>query len=109
MKNIKLIATLFLFSIFFIPALSSAQDRNADSSVGAFVKDSAITSKIKSKLLAAEDIDSMDIKVDTDNNGVVVLSGTAKTKAESDRAHNIAHSVDGVKKVINRIEVGKGN
>ena len=63
----------------------------------------------KFKLLAAEDIDSMDIKVDTDNNGVVVLSGTAKTKAESDRAHNIAHSVDGVRKVINRIEVGKGN
>ena len=109
MKNIKLIVTLLLFSIFFIPALSSAQDSNTDSSVGEFVKDSAITSKIKSKLLAAEDIDSMDIKVDTDNNGVVVLSGTAKTKAESDRAHNIAHSVDGVKKVINRIEVGKGN
>ena len=82
---------------------------NADSSVGEFVKDSVITSKIKSKLLSAEDIDAMRIEVNTDNNGIVVLSGTAKTKAESDKAHEIAHSVDGVRKVINRIEVHKSH
>ena len=107
MKYIKLMISVLLISIFLIPAISFAQDRSSDSSVGEFVKDSAITSQIKSKLLAADDIDSMDIKVDTDNNGIVVLSGTAKTKAESDRIHNIAHSVEGVKKVINRIQVGK--
>ena len=47
--------------------------------------------------------------MNTDNNGIVVLSGTAKTKAESDKAHEIAHSVDGVRKVINRIEVHKSH
>ena len=77
--------------------------------MGEFVKDSVITSKIKSKLLSSEDIDAMRIEVNTDNNGIVVLSGTAKTKAESDKAHEIAHSVDGVRKVINRIEVHKSH
>ena len=109
MKNIKFIISVFLISIFFGPVIGSAEDKNTDSSVGEFVKDSVITSKIKSKLLSAEDIDAMRIEVNTDNNGIVVLSGTAKTKAESDKAHEIAHSVDGVRKVINRIEVHKSH
>ena len=107
MKNSKLVIGVFLISIFLVPAIVSAEDKNTDSGVGTFVKDSAITSNVKAKLLLANDIDSMHIKVDTDNNGIVVLSGTAKTKAESDRAHEIAHAVNGVKKVINRIEIVK--
>ena len=99
MKTIKLIASLFLISIFFIPAIVSAED----SSVGEFVKDSAITTQIKAKLLAAKDIDSLHIKVDTDNNGIVVLTGAVKSAAEKERVHNIAHSVDGVKKVLNKL------
>ena len=99
MKTIKLITSLFLISIFFIPALVSAED----SSVGEFVKDSAITTQIKAKLLAAKDIDSLHIKVDTDNNGIVVLTGAVKSAAEKERVHNIAHSVDGVKKVLNKL------
>ena len=99
MKTIKLITSLFLISIFFIPAIVSAED----SSVGEFVKDSAITTQIKAKLLAAKDIDSLHIKVDTDNNGIVVLTGAVKSAAEKERVHNIAHSVDGVKKVLNKL------
>ena len=49
----------------------------------------------------------MHIKVDTDKNGVVVLSGTAKSEAERDKAHKIAHSVEGVTKVINHIKIKK--
>ncbi|MBY0475425.1 MAG: BON domain-containing protein [Nitrosomonas sp.] len=101
MKSIKLIVTLFFISIFFIPAVVSA----ADSSVGEFVTDSAITTQIKAKLLGEKDIDSLHIKVDTDNNGVVVLTGAVKSKAEEEIVHNIAHSVDGVKKVVNKLIV----
>ena len=99
MKTIKLIASLFLISIFFIPAIVSAEG------VGEFVKDSAITTQIKAKILAAKDIDSLHIKVDTDNNGIVVLTGAVKSEAEKETVHNIAHSVDGVKKVLNKLTI----
>ena len=99
MKTLKLISSLFLISIFFIPAIVSEEG------VGEFVKDSALTTQIKAKLLAANDIDSLHIKVDTDNNGIVVLTGSVKSEAEKERVHNIAHSVDGVKKVLNKLIV----
>ena len=99
MKTIKLIASLFLISIFFIPAIVSAEG------AGEFVKDSALTTQIKAKLLAANDIDSLHIKVDTDNNGIVVLAGAVKSEAEKETVHNIAHSVDGVKKVLNKLTI----
>ena len=99
MKTIKLIASLFLISIFFIPAIVSAEG------AGEFVKDSAITTQIKAKILAAENIDSMQIKVDTDKNGVVVLTGAVKSEAEKEKVHNIAHSVDGVQKVMNNLVI----
>jgi hyperosmotically inducible protein len=73
--------------------------------VGEYVSDSVITSKIKAKLATADDVSALNIKVDTDKNGVVVLSGTAKSKAEADKAHSIAHSVEGVTKVINQIKI----
>lgn len=99
MKSIKLITSLFLISIFFIPAIASAEG------VGEFFKDSALTAQIKAKLLAADDIDSLHIKVDTDNNGIVVLTGSVKSEAEKERVHTIAHSVDGVKEVLNKLVV----
>ena len=99
MKNLKLITSMLLISIFFVPAVVSAEN----SSVGEFVKDSAITTQIRSKILVAKDIDSLHIKVDTDNNGIVVLTGAVKSKAEEEKVHDIAHSVEGVKKVINKL------
>ena len=59
--------------------------------------------QIKAKILTAEDIDSLKIKVDTDNDGIVVLTGVVKSTAEKEEVHNIAHSVDGVKQVLNNL------
>lgn len=94
MKALKLTASLILISILFISTIAVGEN----SSVGEFVKDSAITTQIKSKILVAKDIDSLHIKVDTDNNGIVVLTGAVKSAEEKERVHNIAHDVDGVKK-----------
>ena len=105
MKNRKFITSLFLASIFFAPGVVFAEDTKSNVSVGEFVNDSAITTQIKAKILATSDIDSLRIKVDTDNNGIVVLSGAVKTETEKETVHNIAHSVDGVKKVINKVEI----
>src|SRR6188768_1240765 len=101
MKTIKLVTSVFLICIFLIPVIASAED----ASIGTVVKDSAITTQIKAKLLAADNIDSLQIKVETDNNGVVVLTGAVKSEAEKEKVHNIAHSVDGVQNVMNNLVI----
>jgi hyperosmotically inducible periplasmic protein len=77
-----------------------AQDSDTDRTHPvAFVKDSTITTKIKSEL-AAEHLTSMGrIHVDTDMNGVVWLSGSAKSQAAIDKAVSIARSTEHVKSV----------
>ena len=83
-----------------------AQDADVDRShPKAFVKDSVITTKIKSKL-AADHITSLGrIRVDTDAGGVVYLSGSAHSKEAIDRAVEIAHDTDGVRGVHSALVV----
>src|ERR1039457_2228703 len=88
--------------------VAMAEDSDADRShPKAFVKDSAITTKIKTKL-AAEHITSVGrIHVDTDKDGVVWLSGHARTLEAADKAASIAHETEGVKEVRNHIKIKK--
>jgi hyperosmotically inducible protein len=83
-----------------------AQDVDADRShPKAFVKDSVITTKVKSKL-AADHITSLGrIRVDTDADGVVYLSGSAHSQDAVDRAVAIARDTDGVRGVHNALVV----
>ncbi len=77
----------------------------SDSSTHHWVKDSAITTKVKAKLAAKHLSTLTDIKVDTDQNGVVWLSGHAPTKDASDLAAMLAKDTDGVNSVHNNIKV----
>jgi hyperosmotically inducible protein len=71
----------------------------------AFIKDSAITTKIKAKL-AAEHITSLGrIKVDTDKDGVVWLTGSARSQEAVDKAVAIAHDTEGVTAVKSHLKV----
>jgi hyperosmotically inducible periplasmic protein len=70
-----------------------------------FVKDSVITTKVKSKLAAKHMATLTHIKVDTDENGVVWLSGTAPTKDARDLAGMLAKDTDGVTSVNNNVDV----
>jgi hyperosmotically inducible protein len=70
-----------------------------------FVKDSVITTKVKSKLAAKHLSSLTKIKVDTDANGVVWLSGRAPTQDAVDMAGMIAKDTEGVKSVHNDIAV----
>jgi hyperosmotically inducible protein len=74
---------------------------------GTYVKDSLITTKVKSKLAAKHLSTLTNIKVDTDQQGVVWLSGTAPTKDAKDMAGMIARDTDGVTGVHNKIEVSR--
>ena len=67
--------------------------------------DGAITLAIKTKLAADPDVAAVNIDVDV-TEGVVTLSGTVKSQAARQKAHDIAHSVSGVKRVNNELKVG---
>ncbi|MBM7344534.1 molecular chaperone OsmY [Pantoea coffeiphila] len=73
-------------------------------SVSGYAGDAATTSEIKAKLLADDIVPSRNVKVET-TNGVVQLSGTVKTQAQSERAEGIAKAIDGVKSVKNDLSV----
>jgi hyperosmotically inducible periplasmic protein len=70
-----------------------------------YVKDSVITTKVKSKLAAKHLTTLTRIKVDTDENGVVWLSGHAPTQDAVDMAAMIAKNTDGVVSVHNDIAI----
>jgi hyperosmotically inducible periplasmic protein len=79
---------------------TSATERTKD-----FVEDSVITAKVKAEFAKDKDVSAMNIKVVTDKNGVVTLSGTAKKEAEARRAVAIARNTKGVSSVNNEIKV----
>jgi len=104
----KLAQALFVAGALMLPiAGHSGEDKDSDrSSPKAFVKDSVITAKIKAEMAKDKQVSAMRIHVDTDNKGVVTLSGNAKTLSEADRAVSIARDVKGVVSVENNIKVG---
>jgi len=103
----KLAQALFVAGALMLPVAGhSAEDKDSDRShPKAFVKDSWITTKIKADLVKAKDVSAMHIKVDTDDKGIVTLSGTARTQTEADKAVSIARDVKGVVSVENNIKV----
>ena len=86
-------------------ALADEDASSTGSHAVAYLKDSTITTKIKAKL-AAEHLTSVArIHVDTDVNGVVWLSGSARTREAIRKAVSIARHTDGVKAVHSDITV----
>jgi hyperosmotically inducible protein len=89
-----------------LPAAGFAADADADSKRAAareFVKDSVITTKVKAQLAKEKPSTLVKVSVETDKAGIVVLSGTAKTQADKERAEMLARQVKGVATVENRI------
>ena len=91
---------------FLVPLVSVAADQDQDREhPKAFVKDSAITTKVKSRL-AAQHLGSLaKIHVDTDANGTVWLTGTARSQEEIDKAVSIARGTERVRDVRNELTV----
>lgn len=104
--NTKLAASCLVAGALMLPIAGYTADSDSDrSSPKAFVKDSVITTKIKAEL-AEEKLSSLvRISVDTDNNGMVTLSGTAASQSAADKAVSIARAVKGVTSVRNNIQI----
>jgi len=96
-----------LFGTLLAPAaVVVAQDSDTDRSHPVdFVKDSAITIAVKSKL-AADRITSFGrIHVDTDRDGVVWLTGSARSQEAADRAVSIARDTEHVRAVHSDLKI----
>lgn len=74
------------------------------STVGGYVDDKVITARVKAKLLEDPSTGGMSINVDA-LNGVVALSGFAKSASEKSQADVLARSTPGVRQVVNNLIV----
>ncbi|MDQ3268044.1 MAG: BON domain-containing protein [Pseudomonadota bacterium] len=105
--KIKFAAIFIAIGLMLAPLGGFCADSDKDrSSPVTFVKDSVITTKIKTKLAAEIHFGSLKyIKVETDKNGAVFLSGMAHSQAEVDKAVSIARDTKGVVTVHNDIRI----
>jgi hyperosmotically inducible protein len=106
--NTKLATTVLIVGSLLAPIAVHAADSDSDRAHPmTFVKDSAITAKVKANL-AKENLASLaTIRVDTDQHGKVFLSGTVHSQMEANKAVSIAQSTEGVASVTSSIKVGK--
>lgn len=96
---------LIVIATLLAPAIYADEHDSGESRATTYVKDSAITAKVKAKLAADYPTSMTRIKVDTDNQGVVWLSGVAKNQDEANKAVSAAQDTEGVKEVKNNIKI----
>lgn len=97
-----LIATISaVAALIVMPGCAVTRDQ---STVGEYIDDAGITTRIKAKFVESKMVDATAISVET-LNGEVMLSGFAKSKAERDLAEKIAADANGVKRVKNAVEI----
>ncbi|HUR41753.1 MAG TPA: BON domain-containing protein [Verrucomicrobiae bacterium] len=98
--TLKILLTAAMLSCAAVVA-GCAHDQHARST-GEVIDDSAITTKVKSALLAEKDVNSLDIEVKTFE-GTVQLSGFVDSQWQIDKATEIASGVAGVQHVTNNL------
>jgi hyperosmotically inducible protein len=90
------------------PTSASAQVKekteHAAKKTGEVITDSAITTEVKTKLLAAKGVPGSKIEVDT-TNGTVTLKGVVPTRAARAKAVRITRTSKGVKHVVDHLTI----
>ncbi len=99
----RLAAAAIVAAVTVLSATGCAVQRHQET-VGAYVDDAAITTKVKAKFADDPTVSAMAIKGDT-MKGQVVLSGFAKSTEERMMAERLARGTDGVSSVKNDILV----
>jgi len=93
---VLILVALLVLSLFNIAGAADMSSSNA-------IDDGTITTTVKSKIQKDKSLNDAKIDVDT-SNGEVTLQGKAATRADKERAAQLASSVDGVKKVDNNLQ-----
>ena len=101
MKNTAV--TLALSGLLAFSAVGCAVTRD-QSTVGEYVDDTTVTTRVKAKLAEDPTVSAMSISVET-LKGTVQLSGFAKSSAERNMAGDLARNTSGVKAVKNDIVI----
>ena len=77
---------------------------NSAEKAGDKIDDAALTTKVKTALMAEPGLRSLEINVDTRDN-VVTLNGTVDSQEKKQRAMQVAQGVEGVKSVSDNLVV----
>lgn len=101
MKNTGMSLALAALLVFTSAGCAITRDQ---STVGEYVDDATVTARVMAKFAEDPVVSAMSISVET-LRGQVQLSGFAKSSAERNRAHELAHAVPGAKSVKNDIVV----
>ena len=101
-KRHIIINCLFVFML--TAGFTGCASTSRQSSVGEYIDDSVITTKVKSLLAADDFLKSFNIGVET-YKGSVQLSGFVATQKAVDQAEEIAQGVKGVESVKNDLIV----
>lgn len=97
--NLKTLATVALLLTCGL-IITACAHTGHEQTGGEYISDAAITTKVKSMLLAEKDINSFDISVETFNR-TVQLSGFVDSQWQIDKAVQLAAAVHGVQHVKN--------
>lgn len=89
--------TVFAIAAVALPALAAETSR----------PDPWITTKVKMSLLTSDQVEGMDVNVDTVD-GRVTLHGTVETAQQKASAEELARDIEGVREVRNLLQVGAG-
>ena len=103
MPSTRILPGLFLACVATLYQAGCAVQRGQET-VGAYIDDAAITSSVKLRLAESKAVSATAIGVET-LNGVVQLSGFARSAAERSAAEKLAREVKGVKAVRNEIAI----
>jgi hyperosmotically inducible periplasmic protein len=101
--NFRTTIALVFAALLTLTATGCAVQRG-QSTVGAYVDDTAITTAVKARFVENKTVDAAAISVET-LNGTVMLSGFAKSGDEKATAATLAWGVKGVKAVKNEVSV----
>ena len=101
--NIRTLLAATVAAAALLTATGCAVTRGQET-VGAYVDDAGITTRVKARFIEDKQVDASSIRVET-LNGTVMLSGFAKNDNEKFIAGNLARTVSGVKTVMNEIAV----
>lgn len=96
-----LVAAVSATALLAMPGCSVTREQQT---VGAYIDDTTITTQIKARFFEDKAVAGTAISVET-LNGVVLLSGFAKSATEKTTAESIARKVNGVKSIRNEIVV----
>ena len=83
------------------------QARELGHTIGTGADDLWICTKVRAALASADDLRDSTINVDVDNN-VATLSGTVANASQKTRAAQVARGIEGVKNVVDKLQVAAG-